>query len=470
VKPSVRDVGYLGSDQCGASLTRGRPDEADEDWSDRRLARRGANVKTTPAAPGRRTTWSQLAVLLAGMAGLLAAAAWLVLVAGKPVSQQSIKRSVESSNAIRLITFDRPFPAEGRFVADPYIGSRICADCHPAESAMHSLSGHAVTLRPAGRVAISRQLNGTTRADPEIAGVTWTYRYEKDQLHVTRTAASEIQQWVADYAIGSGHHALTYVTIIDHKIPRVIEHRLTHYHRLDGKSGLGITPGHDTRPAPLWLTASGAELPPRIARECFRCHATQLAAGDDEQRFDENTMIPNVSCERCHGPGKAHVTAAQRHAPESELTLPFGPDRYTAEKLLTLCGSCHRLPLAAQASRIKPGDPNLVRFQPVGIVQSQCYQKSAGAFSCVNCHDPHARASPDRPAYDNVCLSCHGSSGTPKPETVAKAVPSCSVSPQSRCVECHMPRKNAGQGILFSDHWIRIYPKDEKTPVPAAAN
>jgi hypothetical protein len=407
--------------------------------------------------PARTASWPQIAVLLAGITVLVSATAWLVFVAGKAVPPEAANLPARPSNVIRLITFDRPFPPEGRFVADPYIGSRVCAECHPAENAMHSRSGHALTLRPAGGLEISRRLDATTQADPEIPEVTWDYRHEKGELHITRTAASEIRQWVADYAIGSGHHAVTFVSVLDHKIPHVLEHRLTYYHRQDGKSGLGITPGHDTRPAPPGLMPYGGELPPRIARECFRCHATQLAAGDDEQRFDENTMIPNVSCERCHGPAKAHVAAARGHAPESELLLPFGPDHYTAEKLVTMCGSCHRLPLASQAGRIKPDDPNLVRFQPVGITQSQCYQKSAGAFSCVTCHDPHARVSPDRPAYDKTCLTCHGGQSTPRPEAPAKPARTCPVSAQSRCVECHMPRKDAGQGILFSDHWIRIH-------------
>jgi hypothetical protein len=406
--------------------------------------------------PSRNASWPQIAVLLAGFTVLVAAAAWLVFVSGKPLAPDAAKRPAGPLDEIRLITFERPFPPEGRFVADPYVGSRVCAECHPGESAVHSRSGHSLTLRPAGRVEVSRRLDGTKQADPEIDGVTWSYQYEKGELHIMRTAASEIQQWIADYALGSGHHAVTYLSMIDHKIPHVLEHRLTYYHRQDGKSGLGITPGHDTRPAPPGLKPYGGELPPRIARECFRCHATQLAAGDDDQRFDENTMIPNVSCERCHGPAKAHVAAARRHAPESELTLPFGPEKYTAEKLIMMCGSCHRLPLASQAGRIDPVDPNLVRFQPVGITQSHCYQKSAGAFSCVTCHDPHARVSPDRPAYDKTCLSCHGGPRVTRPEALPKLALVCSVSAQSRCVECHMPRKDAGQGILFSDHWIRI--------------
>jgi hypothetical protein len=303
-----------------------------------------------------------------------------------------------------------------------------------------------------------------SKPDPELSDVTWSYRFEKDQLNITRKAGSEARQWVADYAIGSGHHALTYVSVIQPTIPLVLEHRLTVYQREKGKNELGITPGHDSRPPPPGLMPYGGELPPRVARECFRCHATQLSAGDDEQRFDLNTMIPNVSCERCHGPGKAHVAAARRRAPETELVLPFGPDRYTAENLLAMCGSCHRLPSPSQSARIRTGDPNLVRFQTVGISQSKCYQKSAGTFNCVTCHDPHARASTDRPTYDKACMGCHSDSGRPMSEGQSKSARLCSVSPKSRCVLCHMPRKDAGQGILFSDHWIRIQPTNEATP------
>src|SRR5262245_19346765 len=38
---------------------------------------------------------------------------------------------------VRLLGIDRPFPAGGRFAADPFIGSRVCAECHPGETALH---------------------------------------------------------------------------------------------------------------------------------------------------------------------------------------------------------------------------------------------------------------------------------------------------------------------------------------------
>ena len=38
-------------------------------------------------------------------------------------------------------------------------------------------------------------------------------------------------------------------------------------------------------------------------------------------------MIPNISCERCHGPSRAHVLAARRGASESEAVAPVRSGR-----------------------------------------------------------------------------------------------------------------------------------------------
>src|SRR5262249_5590186 len=206
---------------------------------------------------------------------------------------------------------------------------------------------------------------------------------------------------------------------------------------------------------------TGKALTPRDSRRCFGCHSTQVAARGD-QPIHEETMIPNVTCERCHGPARAHVEAARRGAPEAELGLPFGPDRWTPETLMTLCGTCHRHPSEAQPGRIRPDNPYLARVQPIGIMQSRCYRES-GAFSCVACHDPHARASSDRPSYDRVCVSCHSHRESRSlPSTFSLADPihftgaPCPVSPRRGCVECHMSRVDSGQHVLFTDHWIRI--------------
>jgi Cytochrome c554 and c-prime len=421
----------------------------------------GSPVRQIPAGPDRRSPDAASSarpatvIVALGMVTVVAAALWVLFAATGTSRLRGRVRGVQ------LLTIDRPFPAGGRFVSDPYIGSKVCAECHPGEAALHSRSGHASTLRPAGRGSLARRLDRKTVADPEHPDVVWSYRYRAGELSIARKTRDKVEECIAEYAFGSGHHATTFVNVIDPKTPAILEHRMTYY---TSAGTLDITPGHISNPPLPGVTPHGFVLTPENSLRCFHCHTTAISARD-EQRIDEATMIPNVSCERCPGPGRAHVTAARRGAPESELSLPFGPDRWNADELMKMCGACHRHPSEAGTFVIRPEEIHLARFQPVGIMQSRCFQESNGAFSCVTCHDPHARAAADRAGYDPTCLTCHSGRGlTPAPlvpaaqrvDRASAAGKPCPVSPGSRCVECHMPRVDAGQFVLFSDHWIRV--------------
>lgn len=391
-------------------------------------------------------------ILVLCLTAVAAAALWEVW------TTYSSRAALQRATVVRLLTLDREFPAAGRYPSDPYVGHRVCAECHPGESALHSRSGHARTLRAAGRRALARGLDGTTLADPDRPDVRWSYRYLDGQLHIRRQSGGTVEDCIAEYAFGSGHNATTFVNVIDPAVPAILEHRVTYYTR---PHALGLTPGQDARPRPPHISGIGAVFSERQARKCFGCHATQVSL--DDRTIDRDRMIPNVSCERCHGPARAHVEAARRGAPDAELGLPFGPGRYTAEGLLTLCGTCHRHPSRARPEQIRPDDPHLARFQPVGVIASRCFRESRGGFSCVTCHDPHARASSDREAYRAVCVSCHPGGGreplrslSGEPAERSGSGTTCPVAPRGDCVECHMPRVECGQHVLFADHWIRI--------------
>jgi hypothetical protein len=399
--------------------------------------------------------------VIGAISAIAAAAAvlWIIRTAREP-----IRGSARSRN-VRLLTYDRPFPAEGRYPGDPYVGSAACSECHAGEAALHARSGHASTLRPAGKIELSRRLDGTTAADPELADVSWSYRYRDGALLIARNEKGSVEECLADYAIGSGHHATTFVSMIKPEIPAILEHRLTYF---EHTGALGLTPGHDIKPPPPGLTAHGGVPPPRATRACFGCHATQISVPGGRS-FDEQAMIPNVGCERCHGPGRAHVAAARRGARDSELSLPFGQGRWTAQELLRFCGECHRHPEGPRPEQIRSGDPFLARFQPIGLSMSKCYRQSSGTFSCVSCHDPHGRASSDRAWYDTICLKCHGGQAASAPAGKGSLGSDvrCKVSPRDRCVECHMPRVKLGQNLTLSDHWIRIHPEQEnEAPAP----
>jgi len=313
-------------------------------------------------------------------------------------------------------------------------------------------------LRPAARTPQAIRLNGATFADPERPGASWSYSLRDGQFWTERREGEEVERFLIDYAFGSGHHATTFVTLTNHTpdSPTMLEHRLTVYAH---KEAPDITAGQGQARGPNrpGIGPSGRHFPTGSTLKCFECHTTAMS-NRGPHVLDEATMIPNVGCERCHGPGRVHVEAAQRGAEDVELAMPFGLGPGKAADEIRMCGSCHRLPETVDRALIRPENPSLVRFQPVGLMQSACYRKSKGTLSCASCHDPHAKTSADLPAYEAACLSCHrGPSQTP-----------CKVSPATGCVGCHMPRRDATRGMMMADHWIRSRPETATNTPPTA--
>jgi hypothetical protein len=330
-----------------------------------------------------------------------------------------------------------------------FVGEKSCRECHPGESALYLRSGHGRTLRLASqRTELARLLAGKEWRDPEYPEASFRYHFEDGKLSTERTAPGSDLRLPIEFAFGSGTHATTFVTMTDRDPahPSGIEHRLTYY---AGDGRLDITPGQDRESATAsnQTTTSGRILDTAKAKKCFDCHSTRLSdRGPDT--LDLETLIPDVSCERCHGGGRSHVEAARRG--EANLRMPFGPDRSSPLQLIQLCGQCHRLPDRARPGVIRPDNNELVRFQPVGLMESRCYKASGGKLDCTTCHDPHARASADVKAYETACIRCH--------QAAPQAV--CKVSASEGCIGCHMPRRDAGQRVEYADHWIRIHPKN----------
>jgi hypothetical protein len=344
----------------------------------------------------------------------------------------------------------RPLGSEssgGRLSA--FMGNHACAECHPGESASHQRSGHAHTLRKPDEVPMTRRIEGRVVQDPESPGTTWFFGRLNGKFSAEWRAGGNVERFIVDFVFGSGEHAVTFLTLSDRdpRHPSGLEHRLTYYPHSDS---FRVTPGQKADAPEGRLTPAGRVHGTAEVVHCFGCH-TSTTSAEDPNVLDTATMIPNVTCERCHGMGRTHVEAARRG--ETDLAMGFGPGRWTAGRQMRLCGQCHRYPGVLEGvgvpqvhpSKIRPDNPEIVRFQPIGLMQSACYVKSRGSLSCVTCHDPHRRASKDRDAYEAVCISCH--------KVPQKSV--CRVSPASGCIGCHMPARDTGQGVMFTDHWIR---------------
>jgi hypothetical protein len=330
-----------------------------------------------------------------------------------------------------------------------YVGEAACLECHPGESALQGRSGHARTLRRAERGPIIAWLNGKSVSDPEHPDVRWSYQVRDKRLIVERNIGGRIETLALDYALGSGKHGLTFVAIPGERPeldPSGVEHRLSYF---ANSPRIAITPGQEGSPRQqnhgdtAESIGFGRPFGPARLQECFGCHAT-LTSTFARNRLETTTLLPNVSCERCHGPGRDHVDAARRG--ETDLNMRMGHDRVQPWVEVNLCGECHRLPRSIPASSIRPDNPGIVRFQGVGVSMSACFAKGLGGLRCTTCHDPHDRASSDHTHYEAACLSCHRS---------APAEKACPISPAKNCIGCHMPRRDVSGNGTFTDHWIR---------------
>jgi hypothetical protein len=360
-------------------------------------------------------------------------------------------RTPKPAPLLRSLDVKLSTPGGGPERITGYVGAAACRECHPGESALAARSGHHRTVWPAevGRNPTIAWLDGRTWNDPDVPEVTWSYRVRNGWLVAERTVDGQTETLSLDYGFGSGTHGVTFVALRDGALPGLdpsgLEHRLSYF---AGGRRLGITPGQERseqdRIGPHDVPF-GKPMGPERIQQCFGCHST-LTSTLASNRLELATLIPNVSCERCHGPGRAHVEAARRG--EDELTMRMGHDRVEPSVEVGLCGGCHRLPRLISATRLRPDNLQLARFQGVGISLSSCYADGLSGLRCVSCHNPHDRVSTDHAAYEAVCLSCHGSGSNSKQEA-------CPVSPTAKCIDCHMPRRGTSKNGEFTDHWIR---------------
>jgi hypothetical protein len=306
-------------------------------------------------------------------------------------------------------------------LAAPFIGSEGCQKCHPTEFRQQSVSNHAASLRPAAQTDLAALLNA--RPLRERSGVEFSYAPTSDGVRVSITQGRSRVDALLEWAFGAGAQA---ITPVGRHGGRYFEHRLSWYR----EAGHGArTLGHPGDASLAPARALGIPQDAATITRCFNCHATAVKPGPDL-----NEMLPGVTCERCHGSGGAH--AAQPSA-----TNIVKLSRLSAVESVQFCAECHRSDGALD-------DPATIRFQPVGLIASRCFEAS-GTLSCITCHSPHADASRDSGFYTERCLTCHATGGSP--------IRQCRRAARQDCLPCHMSRQALSPFLTFTDHRIRVY-------------
>lgn len=309
-----------------------------------------------------------------------------------------------------------------------HVGNEACAQCHASKFESYQHTAMARASGPAAENLIAGNFSDAK------SGVNYQIYTEgsKVWLSFDRPSDSSVRgKRELLYYIGEGRRGRTYLFSVDGFVFESPVNWYSDRHLWD------MAPGyHDAQEIPMNLPALAS---------CLDCHVSGIqppVAGTENRYKTPVFAYSGVTCERCHGPGAAHVAGGAIVNPAK-----LAPDRRDA-----VCMQCHlegNVAIERPGKRLyefRPGEElsDYVRYyikadnnasglraasQFEALAQSACKRKSGDAMSCTSCHDPHQSPSPEQRVgfYRAKCLACHG-------PLAAKHHPD-----KPDCTACHMP-------------------------------
>ena len=424
-----------------------------------------------PAQAGRTKRW----VLALAASTLIAAAAGYFYLSGPPSAPATnLSSSTEST----------------RFMggADAgYVDPSACAACHKEIYDSYQRSGMGRSFYSARPELIAADIKNQSSYYHKPSDRYYTilekngsYFQRRHQLDTEGNQTNVFEKEI-HYVMGSGNHARTYL----HREAdgKLVQLPLGWYAANGGF--LAMNPGYD-QPKHRGFRRE-------ITFDCMFCHNgyPSMAPGEDgdgrEARF-RGAIPEGIDCQRCHGPGQAHIKAvAEAASVETIHSTIVNPSRLSTERQLELCMQCHlettsnRLPHALRrfgrgAFSYRPGEAladYMLHFDhPAGagyddkfeiahaayrLRKSACFQQTAAlpagqAMTCTTCHDPHdiPRGEAATQHYIGVCRNCHGAD-------LDRQVAAGRHAAEKDCLACHMPKRRTDDvvHVVMTDHYIQ---------------
>lgn len=364
-------------------------------------------------------------------------------------------------------------PAASRSQTTPegYVGDHACESCHQEKVQTYHNTAHFLTSQLPSSGSILGQFNPDSNvlktSNPDLF-----FRMDAKGSDFFQTAVEGIAPYTTSHTekiglvVGSGGKGQTYL-----------------YWKSDTLFQLPVSYWREIG----WVNSPGyrdgvANFDRPIIPRCLECHGTYFrATPPPPNRYSQSGFIVGITCEKCHGPGQAHVEHSSSSPATSSNAAILNPRRFSRDRQMDLCAWCHAgHGTAVQAwFSYKPGEP-LAQYielprpdasaaidvhgsQAELLTKSRCFASSN--MTCITCHDVHT-SQHSLAEFSQRCFGCH-------------KVESCGMFAKlgagiaSNCIDCHMPLQETNL-IVFDwkgkkarpqvrNHWIKIYLASKST-------
>ena len=358
-----------------------------------------------------------------------------------------------------------------------FVGAQACASCHRERYDSWKSGRHSKMLQPATAASVEGDF---AVKNVTLHGHAYRLRVANGQYFITESYLTDKEQeHRVEYTLGS-RRIQHYLTTIEKGRMIILPPSWdAQRHQWFDNMEIVRPDEDDQKPVHQWNKNS------------FGCHVSEQDNhyNPATQTYATHWTDFGTSCERCHGPGSAHVqTYAATKDPAAVTDRAIvRPTRLDPNTSSMVCAQCHTLrdtvapgftaganyydyfqPSLEYGPRKKQdpaywadGRPRRFSNDAIGLWQSQCFLR--GGVTCTNCHsDPHGpdidRNAQLASSNNGLCTRCHQEVGAGPTAHTRHRVDSAG----SSCVECHMPKIVMAIKSTMRDHTISL-PAPENT-------
>lgn len=353
-----------------------------------------------------------------------------------------------------------------------YVGINTCKQCHGEIYKTYLSTGMGSSFHAARPEYSKGDFNHQVLIDSTLNFCYQPY-WQKDTLWLKEFRIADGGDTVykrhqrIDYIVGSGQHTNSHMYW---QQGYLYQAPFTWYAQ---QAKLDMPPGFEN--------GANSRFSRKIGLECTSCH-NAMPTGFVKGSINKYAQVPSaIDCERCHGPGEAHVKRMRAgEIVDTAKAIDYSivnVGKLSPALQFEVCQRCHLQgnPVLAEGKSFfdfKPGmelkavmDVYLPRYSNAEdnfimashadrFKQSKCLVNNL-EFNCTSCHNPHVSVSETRiNKFNLVCGNCHGGSN----QTECTAPKHERQIVQNNCVGCHMPLSGSTDipHVSIHDHRIQI--------------